>query len=259
MPNFRDLGGYTNSDGDAVRFGLVYRSSQLSRIGAADMEAIAALKLKSDYDLRTADEREKRPDELPQGINNVWLDVLADLPQAGPAQLEMLLRDAKQANEALGGGKMEAMFAKSYRDFVSLPSAKRGFGRLFAALGDRNQLPAVFHCTTGKDRAGWAAAALLTLLGVPKDQVYDDYLRSNDYILPTYKNVIDSFVAAGGEAAIPLAIFGVRREYLDAAFDELDKEFGTIENYFSKGLGIDAAQQQAIQGYLSQSRLSHSW
>lgn len=252
VPNFRDLGGYTNSDGEAVRFGLVYRSSQLSGIVAADMDAIAALKLKSDYDLRTAEEREKRPDELPRGTNSVWLDVLADSPQAGPAQLEKLLRDPRQANAALGGGKIEAMFAQSYREFVSLPSAKREFGRLFLALGDRNQLPAVFHCTTGKDRTGWAAAALLTLLGVPKDQVYEDYLRSNDYMLSAYKKVIDGFVATGGEAAIPVAIFGVKKEYLDAAFDELDKEFGTIENYFSDGLGITAAQQQAIRDlYLS--------
>ena len=179
---FSRLGGYTNTDGDTVRFGLVYRSSQLNGIVAADMDAIAALKLKNDYDLRTAEEREKHPDELPPGVNDVWLDVLADSPQAGPAQLEKLLRDPQQANAALGGGKIEAMFAQSYRDFVSLPSAKREFGKLFLALGDRSQLPAVFHCTTGKDRTGWAAAALLTLLGVPKDQVYEDYLRSNDYM-----------------------------------------------------------------------------
>ena len=71
-------------------------------------------------------------------------------------------------------------------------------------------------------------------------------------MLPAYKKVIDGFVAAGGEAAIPVAIFGVKKEYLDFAFDELDKKFGTIENYFSEGLGINAAQQQAFRDlYLS--------
>jgi len=128
-----------------------------------------------------------------------------------------------------------------------LPSAKEAFRKLFLSLGDRKQLPALFHCTTGKDRTGWAAAALLTLLGVPKDKVYEDFLRSNDYIIPAYQKAIGAFVAAGGDPTIPAAIVGVKKEYLDAAFDEVQKSYGSIEKYFSEGLGIDAAQQKAIR------------
>ena len=75
----------------------------------------------------------------------------------------------------------------------------------------------------------------------------EDYLRSNDYIIPAYQKVIDKFVAAGGEKSIPLAILGVQEEYLNASFDEMQKKYGTIENYFSEGLGIDAAQQKALR------------
>jgi hypothetical protein len=99
----------------------------------------------------------------------------------------------------------------------------------------------VFHCTTGKDRTGWAAAALLTLLGVPKETVMADYMRTNDYTLPQFKHAIDDFVAAGGDRAIAVAVFGVKPEYLDASFDEMQKQYGTIEGYFSEALGIDAA------------------
>ena len=247
VPNLRDLGGYTTSDGRIVAAGLVYRSNQLSRISPGDMEMLAALRLERAYDLRTAEERKYRPGELPRGVNYVWLDVLADSPQAGPAQLEKLMQNPKEANVVLGGGKVEEGFRQSYREFVSLPSAKRGFRKLFLELGDKEQIPALFHCTTGKDRTGWAAAALLTLLGVPKDQVVEDYLRSNDYILPAYQKVIDVFVAGGGDPAIPRSILGVKEEYLDAAFDEMETKYGTIERYFSDGLGIDAAQQQALR------------
>jgi len=247
VPNLRDLGGYRTGDGKTVAAGLVYRSNQLSGIQPADMEKLATLRLKNAYDLRTADERTSRPEELPPGVNYVVLDVLADSPQAGPAQLEKLMADPKQANAALGGGKVEAAFEASYREFVSLPSAKREFGKLFVDLADKKQLPAVFHCTTGKDRTGWAAAAFLTLMGVPKDKVYEDYLRSNEYILPAYKKAIDAFVAAGGDPAIPPAILGVKKEYLEAAFDEVQTKYGTIERYFSEGLGIDAAQQKALR------------
>ena len=157
------------------------------------------------------------------------------------------MQDPKEANATLGGGKVEELFRGSYREFVSLPSAKAEFRDLFLGLGDEEKLPALFHCTTGKDRTGWAAAVLLTLLGVPKDVVMEDYLRSNDYIIPMNQKIIDGFVAAGGEESIPLAILGVKKEYLDEAFDEMETQYGTIEKYFSEGLGIDANQQQALR------------
>jgi len=247
VANLRDLGGYRTRDGAMVASGLVYRSNQLSGIAPADMQALVRLGLRTAFDLRTAAEREARPDELPPGVDYVVLDVLADAPGAGPAMLEKLMQDPPAANAALGSGKAEAAFRDSYRQFVSLPSAKSGFRELFLALGDRDRLPAVFHCTTGKDRTGWAAAALLTLLGVPEETVLEDYLRSNDYILPAYRETIDAFVAAGGEESIPLAILGVRQEYLEAAFDQMKQEYGTIEQYFSDGLGIDAARQEELR------------
>jgi protein-tyrosine phosphatase len=111
---------------------------------------------------------------------------------------------------------------------------------------DREQLPALFHCTTGKDRTGWAAAAFLTLLGVPREQVMEDYLRSNDFIIPAYQKVIDGFVAGGGDKEIPLAILGVKKEYLEAVFDEMESKYGTIKKYFSEGLSIDAGQQRTL-------------
>jgi protein-tyrosine phosphatase len=247
VPNLRDLGGYKTSDGATVTSGLLYRSNQLHNISASDMKKLADLNLKYVYDLRTYDEMHSRPEELPTDVSHVWLDVLADSPQAGPAMLEKLMADSKVANAELGGGKAAQGFTASYREFVSLPSARHEYRKLFLSLADQEKLPALFHCTTGKDRTGWAAAALLTLLGVPKDVVIEDYLRSNDYIIPMYRKVIDGAVASGIEEEIPLSILGVKKEYLEAAFDEMEKKYGTIEKYFAEGLGIDAAQQKALR------------
>jgi protein-tyrosine phosphatase len=157
------------------------------------------------------------------------------------------MADPKQANAELGGGKAAQGFAQPYREFVSLPSARHEYRKLFLSLANPDMLPALFHCTTGKDRTGWAAAAFLTLLGIPEKTVMEDYLRSNDYILPMYKKVIDGAVAQGVEKEIPLSILGVKKEYLESAFAEMEKEFGTIEKYFSEGLGIDAVQQKALR------------
>jgi len=253
VPNLRDLGGYKTRDGSTVAKGLVYRSNQLASISSGDMKKLAQLGLKTDFDLRTEAERTPLPDELPPGVNNVWLNVLKDASGSAPTNLLALLQNPKEGNEALGDGKIEAIFVKSYRDFVTLPSAKTAYREFFISLGDQNKLPALFHCTTGKDRTGWAAAALLTLLNVPKKTVMEDYLRSNDYILPLYKKVIDAFVDGGGEPSIPQAVFGVKVEYLEASFDEMQTKYGTIENYFSEALAIDAFTQKALRDfYLAQ-------
>ena len=246
-PNLRNIGGYTAQDGSVVRRGIAYRSDQLNPITPDDMKKLATLGLRNDFDLRTAAERQKRPDQLPPGVKDVWLNVLADAEGSGPAEIEKLLSNPKEANRVLGEGKAARAFVKAYREFITLPSAKASFRQLFAALEDEGQLPSVYHCTTGKDRTGWATAALLTLLGVPKDQVYADYLRSNEYILPAYKKYIDQFVAEGGDQSIPVDILGVKPEYLQASFDEVKTQYGNIEGYFDKGLGIDKSDQQRLR------------
>jgi len=71
VPNLRDLGGYKTGDGATVVRGLVYRSIQLAPISPSDMEKLAKLDLKNDYDLRTEAERTSLPDQLPPGVNNV--------------------------------------------------------------------------------------------------------------------------------------------------------------------------------------------
>ena len=247
VPNLRDVGGYTTSDGASVARGLAYRSDTFYPMTTEDDRKLAVLQLKNDYDLRTTAEAKAEPDEMPPKVQYHLLNVLADAKSSAPAELEKLLHEPKKANVALGGGKIEELFMEGYREFISLPSARQSYRTLFQSLADHDKLPAVFHCTTGKDRTGWAAAALLTLLGVPKDTVMADYMRTNDYTLPQFKKTIDEFVAAGGNRDIALAVFGVKPEYLEASFDEMHKQYGTIENYFSEGLGIDSTGQKHLK------------
>jgi hypothetical protein len=72
-------------------------------------------------------------------------------------------------------------------------------------------------------------------------------LRSNEYILPAYKQAIDGFVAEGGDPSIPQDLLGVKTEYLQSSFDEVKTQYGSIESYFEKGLGIDKAGQQQLR------------
>lgn len=246
-PNLRDAGGYATRDGGRIRTGVLYRSEQLSRISDADMPTLQKLGLKKIYDLRTAGERTAQPDRVPAATQVVVVDVLADEKQAAPAELLQFFANPQEANARLGGGKIVDLFTRAYAEFVSLPSAREGFGRMFKELADANNLPALYHCTTGKDRTGWTSAALLTLCGVSDEDVLRDYLTSNDFILPEYQAMIDKYVAAGVERDILVSVLGVRREYLNAALNEMREQFGCIEDYFAQGLGIDQAGQQALR------------
>lgn len=101
------------------------------------------------------------------------------------------------------------------------------------------QRPALFHCTTGKDRTGWAAAALLTFLGVEANTVRDDYLRTNTDLIPALRPLFDRFEAAGGDPRLLEPVLGVRAEHLETAFSAVDEDYGSIEQYFTDGLGLE--------------------
>lgn len=139
------------------------------------------------------------------------------------------------------------MIRDTYRELVSMPSARTAYQAFYRGLLGERQSPSMFHCTTGKDRTGWAAASLLTLLGVAKDDVYEDYLLTNDRLVPALKPVFDRFGAAGGNPDLLIPVLGVDASYLDTAFAEVDKAFGGIEGYFADALGLDSHEQQRLR------------
>lgn len=250
IPNLRAVGGCRTVDGATVRTGLVYRSSALHRLDPAGADALAGLGIRIVYDLRTSVERTAEPDRLPPAIEYVAADVIGDARVGDPVRLIGMLRTPEAARIGLGNGRAAAMWTWHYRDFVRLGSARAAYGRLFSDLADGIGRPgsaALVHCTTGKDRTGWAVAALLTFLGVADEEVMDDYLLSNLHLRPFVERVLGEFAARGGDPELLRPIVTVRPAYLEAARDELRRTFGTIEAYVATGLGIDAARRRALR------------
>jgi protein-tyrosine phosphatase len=238
IPNFRDVGGHHTMDGQRVRRGLLYRSVDLSGLGDAATAWLAALGLRTVFDLRTAPERARRPSQPPPGARTVALDVLTDSDQADPAAFYELMRDPPRASRELAGGASERFFVMTYLDFVRLPSARTGFGELYRRLAAKGTHPALVHCTTGKDRTGWAVAVLLLCLGVPEDLVMADYLRSDTEIREAFGSIVDDFVASGGDRHVIEPIVSARAAYLQAALDEVREAYGSLAAYLADGLGL---------------------
>jgi protein-tyrosine phosphatase len=246
-PNLRDVGGYEAADGRRVRRGLVYRGGQLLALAADEFDRVVALGLRRVFDLRTPVEARRGPTILPRDAERVTLDVLADEDPAGGGRFQALMSDPTAANAAMANGAIDAFYLETYRNFITMPSARRSYGEVCRSLCQPEHRPALVHCTSGKDRTGWAVAALLTLLGVPRAAVVADYLRSNEHTEAQNGRLIDRLVASGLDRPHAVALFSVKAEWLDAAFDEMARRYGNIEGYFSDGLGIEPATRAALK------------
>ncbi|NEW47323.1 tyrosine-protein phosphatase [Nocardia cyriacigeorgica] len=209
--NARDLGGYRTVDGRTVRTGLVFRTDQLDHLTPADLAELTRRNVRDVDDLRTVYERALAPDRIPEGARANWYDVI------GGAPLPDLV------SSLAGGGDM-------YRAFITTPGANAAFAAVMRDVIENAQAEdggaVMFHCTAGKDRTGWTAAVLLTILGVDRATVTEDYLLSNEYR-----------GAAPGDL-----LNGVEASWLDAAFDQAIAEYGSFDNYVRTGLGLTDAE-----------------
>jgi len=123
---------------------------------------------------------------------------------------------------------MPAQLAPSYREM---------FRQL---VGGR--MPLVLNCTAGKDRTGIGVALVLTALGVPYETVRQDFLLSNAGIRPAElrKSLPPALAALPDDALLPLA--GVEGAYLDNAFAQIRKDYGSIDTYLQRELGVGPLQ-----------------
>jgi protein-tyrosine phosphatase len=243
----RDLGGIPVTGG-VVRPGLLYRSASLAKLDGPDEIAFADLGITTVYDLRSAAERDGALDHLPGGTRTVWLDVVADAPDNVAASIPTLLTDPAALERTLGDGRADEYLADANRTFVSMPSALTAYRRFYLDLIDAQRTgAALFHCTTGKDRTGWAAASFLLLLGASDDDLRSDYLQTNTDLAPTLQPMLDALEAQGVNTALLQPILEVRDSYLDAALDEMRSRYGTIDAYARTGLGLTDQQIEALR------------
>ncbi|MFB7415632.1 tyrosine-protein phosphatase [Streptomyces sp. NPDC056121] len=220
--NFRDAGGYRTTDGRWVRMGEIYRTASLDKLTDRDLAKLKRLGISVDYDLRTRQERTSAPDRVPAGARYVVADVLGDLGglsglPASPEASAQLMVDAEKT-------------------MVSAPAARQAYTAVLHGIADADGANALFHCTAGKDRTGWANATLLTALGVPRDTVMDDYLASNTY--RAKENAATLAAMPPAQAAVYKPMLDVRPEYLNSGFQEVTSRYGTFDRYLDKALGL---------------------
>jgi protein-tyrosine phosphatase len=234
-------------DGARLRTGLLYRSVALDAASEAELEALRWLGVRTVFDLRTGMEQQRRPDRIPPGVTHIALDVLIDSGEADPAAVFALMEDPPRASLELADGGTERFYLATYHDLIRLPSAKAGYAAFYRTLAKDRCRPALVHCTTGKDRTGWAVAALLLFLGVGADEVMREYLLSDLEVRRAFSHVVEDFVARGGTREVIEPLMSVQPSFLDAALETMRAEYGSVEGYFRDGLGLDEATLVALR------------
>lgn len=247
--NARDLGGLPTTDGRTVRRGQLFRSNALNRLSDDDLVILGKLGLACLIDFRHdrevvmvgVDRLPQRPPKQVVSLPLVGLEndlfTQVSLAATGQGSLEVVER----LHEEHPSGGAPAAMRELYRWFVSAPGARQAYGTALRLVADPEAMPLLFHCTAGKDRTGWLAALVLSALGVDRETVMADYLRTNVLNADTNTFVLGRAAGRIPDPTVLLPLLDARREYLEQSFDEVDTVWGGFDSYLRDALDLDAA------------------
>ena len=239
--NFRDLGGYKTSDGKTVKWGKVYRSDNLHSLTDEDLKYMERLNLKSVVDFRSDEERNEEPDRLTPDMTPILLPIKFE-PEG---VTETLMRD-------LTFGDLDS--SNLLRDFniILVKEFTEEYREFFRHIVDNGGEPFLLHCTAGKDRAGFGSAMILTVLGVPREKIIEDYLLTNTYVSDhvdrkLLETELKTFFRADSDNLRKINL--VEERYIQAAFDTIDSHWGGMDQYISEGLNLTEEDINKIKDY----------
>ena len=233
--NFRDMGGYPLAGGRRVRSGRLFRSDHLGRLTDTDQALLDEIGLRTVIDLRREEEREEILDRIDDPtVEQIWLPVSAEAAdvvtlrrslergEMGPDEAVEFLRVANR--------QFVEIFSHVFRDFMHL-------------LLEERRYPIVFHCSAGKDRAGFAAAMTLLALGADLETVFHDYLATNHITANYVEGLVDGIMempAPGMELSGQALrkLMQVEPDYLECAFQAMHEHHGGVHGFLEDELNF---------------------
>lgn len=252
--NFRDVSESTA----AFRPGRLFRSSELSRLDDNGRAALRRLGITDVADLRSSREVTQRgPGRVPAGIDIHLLpfpDLADDEPRNGEAPHEHAFRQLITGSTGESAQSVQATAVRymtdEYRQFPTRHGARRAVHRVITLLAAGRSV--LTHCFAGKDRTGFVVATVLEAIDVDRETILTDFLRSNDAVPQLRDRIAEMLrqrpdtalapevvtpeilapeVVTFAEARLAEGVLGVREEYLAAAWQTIDENFGSLDGY----------------------------
>ena len=233
--NFREIGGLKTVDGRIMKKGVLFRSDELSRLTGTDLEKFSQLNIKSICDLRTPSEQKSKPTRIKSehGIQVINISIQDRSQQFTHLEFFKFLTTKTSTID------FEKIMKDLYYNMAF--SSHTQLHEIISFLSEQENLPALIHCTGGKDRTGFVSALIQLLVGVPYQNVLDEYLFSNDLIGPRMEK-IEKFVRwvslfrVSSDRMKP--VLEVRRDYLEEVYEEMIEKYGSIEIYLCQACKI---------------------
>lgn len=249
LKNTRDLGGLVMKDGRKIRPGMLIRSSYLAVAPAHDL-AILQETVGEIVDFRTDKERQERPDPALEGVIYHAMPVLADMTagitreeEADKNEIETYLLDPDGARQHM---------LENYRLFVTSDHARQCYRHFVELLAAPREKAILWHCTAGKDRAGFAAAIVLSILGADRETILADYMKTNAGLAREIQWIYPMIEKQAGIMTETMRkaldyMFLAREEYLLEAFRTAEEKHGSMDAYLKASLGVDDGLREELQ------------
>ena len=221
IQNIRDLGGLRTADGGVIRKGMLVRSANLGEAKPEDLAGISTV-----IDIRTTVETQEKPDKV-YGQEYLHLPVFDQAVKG-------VSREKKSMEELIPGPEVFDM--KNIYATIVRERAEDYRRVLLTIMGHDFSTGAVlWHCTEGKDRCGLTTAMLLEAIGVPRDAIMEDYLKTNLVNLKKAEMVRDKMRAEKGDDAAEKFYKAIIADasYLESAWNEMG------DNYIRDRLKLD--------------------
>jgi protein-tyrosine phosphatase len=240
--NFRDLGGYTTTAGQRLKWGKVFRSDHLSNLTERDIDFLKHMGIHCVCDFRTSTEARRRPDRFPGDGPGKHLHLPIDNLKSDPTAL------FKKLERGDTSWLTKEFLIEGY--IINIEEFAPVWGEVFKRLADPGHLPLVFHCTGGKDRAGTCAALFLLSLGVSEKTVIYDHGLSNIYIRDVVNGLYAKFDAVGIDREKISPYFSAPRYCIEALLAHLHEKSGSPVEYRKSKAGVTEEMLKKIRDQL---------
>ena len=240
VQNFRDLGGYpVYARHKQVRWGMLYRSAQIDLAQPATRDKLNNLGIRTLIDLRDTSEYSRTASDTFPGQPRV-----VHIPIHAGNLADILTGIDRQSIQS---DTVYRIVERINRHIVAVHASD--FRRIFDILLDEDNYPAVIYCTTGKGRTGIAAALLLSALGVNDEDIMDDYRLSNRYFdIPAATSYAYELPTRSQEALT--TVYSAREGFLDAAKDEIERAYGSVDDYLRRAVGLEKEDLKQLRKIL---------